>query len=283
MKRQNRILKAEDYEEPRCLLSGDPYGVTPEVIPVPIQRILRRMDEYMGRKDYEEAERHLLYWLEEAGLGHDRKGQLLICNELVGYYRKMADKEKAYRYGKEAESLLSALSMTESLSGGTTYVNIATACSAFGDNALAMTFFEKARAIYESSEYTRPDLLGGLYNNMGLACAALGRFSEASQFYGQAMEQMDQVTNGALEQAITCLNQANLVEAELGLEQGDSKICALLEEARGFLDRSDLPRDGYYAFVCEKCAPTFDYYGYFLYSKELLDRAEEIIRQSKSE
>ena len=31
---------------------------------------------------------------------------------------------------------------------------------------------------------------------------------------------------------------------------------------------------GYYAFVCEKCAPTFEYYGYFLAAQDLNERAE---------
>ena len=30
---------------------------------VPQQRIIEKMDEYMSRRDYAGAERHLLYWL----------------------------------------------------------------------------------------------------------------------------------------------------------------------------------------------------------------------------
>ena len=42
----------------------------------------------------------------------------------------------------------------------------------------------------------------------------------------------------------------------------------LLEEYR--------TRDGYYAFVCEKCATVFDYYGRFFYANELKARARRI-------
>ena len=34
--------------------------------------------------------------------------------------------------------------------------------------------------------------------------------------------------------------------------------------------------DGYYAFVCEKCASVFGYYGRFVYEGELLERARRI-------
>ncbi|MBR0411642.1 MAG: tetratricopeptide repeat protein [Eubacterium sp.] len=272
----NHILKPEDYVEPRCVLCGDPYGVTPEVKPVPQQRIIQKMDEYMSRRDYEGAGRHLLYWLEEARFGSDLKGQLMICNELVGYYRKMSDRENAFIRGEEALRLLSELHMEDSISAGTTYVNLATACNAFQENQRALELFYKAKLLYESSGQTRPDLLGGLYNNMALTCAALGRFDEAGDLYEKALSVMADVTDGELEQAITYLNMANAIEYEHGLEEGDEEICTCLDKALELLDTPTLPRDGYYAFVCEKCAPTFEYYGYFLAGKELTGRAEEI-------
>ena len=56
-KENDRILSKEDYVEPRCPLSGDPYGTVPEVKPVPQQRIIEKMDDYMGQKDYAGARR----------------------------------------------------------------------------------------------------------------------------------------------------------------------------------------------------------------------------------
>ena len=39
-------------------------------------------------------------------------------------------------------------------------------------------------------------------------------------------------------------------------------------------------RDGYYAFVCEKCASVFGYYGHFFYEKELKERAKAIYERN---
>ena len=64
----NEILNQEDYIEPRCLLCEEPYGAEKSVRSVPQMRIIDKMNEYMARRDYEGAERHLLYWLEEAEL-----------------------------------------------------------------------------------------------------------------------------------------------------------------------------------------------------------------------
>jgi len=244
--------------------------------PIPQQRVLDRMDEYMSRRDYAGAERHLLFWLAEAKQGGDLRGELLVRNELVGHYRKTGERDKAFESADAALALLDRLDFGETISAGTTYVNVATAIGAFGEHERALSLFEKARALYEGSAHTRPQLLGGLYNNMALTCAALGRWDDALSLYDLAMKRMAEAPNGALEQAITCLNMANLVEARDGMEQGEGEIFSLLDRAAELLDTPALPRDGYYAFVCEKCAPTFDYYGWFAEAEKLNGEAARI-------
>ena len=59
-------------------------------------------------------------------------------------------------------------------------------------------------------------------------------------------------------------------------EDTDEEIENLLEKAYEKLNDPQPPRDGYYAFVCRKCAPTFDYYGHFAIKEELNKRADEI-------
>ena len=109
---------------------------------------------------------------------------------------------------------------------------------------------------------------------------ALRRFGEACEAFLKALDIMGRVEHGALEQAITYLNLANMVEAEHGLEKGERKIGQYLDRAAALLDGAELPRDGYYAFVCEKCAPTFDYYGYFLVADDLNERARAIYERA---
>ena len=281
------------------------HGESADVIrPVPQQRIISKMNEYMSRRDYSGAERHLRYWLEEAELGRDLKGQLMLQNELIGHYRKTSQRGPAMESARKALELLAALEMEDTISAGTTYVNIATACNAFGDYDRSMEMFRRARAAYESSGYTEPQLMGGLYNNMGLTCTALKRYEEALELYEKALLVMAQVPDGELEQAITFLNMANAVEAQLGMEEGESRIYELVEKAEDlietkseellgkddalpaaqpgdgptayFLSREMRSRLGYYAFVCEKCAPSFSYYGYFLTAERLKDRSDRL-------
>ena len=87
--------------------------------PVPQRRIVEKMDEYMSRRDYAGAERHLLYWLAEAELGRDLQGQLMLRNEMVGHYRKTGQREKAMESAGRALELLAELGMESTISAGT--------------------------------------------------------------------------------------------------------------------------------------------------------------------
>ncbi len=276
----DRVLKPEDYVEPACVLCGEPYGAAPTVKAIPQQRIIEKMNEYMSRRDYAGAERHLLYWLEEARLGRDQGGELMLRNELVGHYRKVGNREQAFLHAKEALRLVDELGFAGTVSAGTTYTNVATAYNAFGANEEALVIFQKAKEAYEASPHTAPELLGGLYNNMALVLVAAGRFREADALYEKALSVMADVPGGCLEQAITYLNMADARTAEYGPEEAEGAVNDCLEKASALLLTGDAPHDGYYAFVCEKCAPTFSYYGWFLDAEELNRRAETIYREN---
>ena len=274
------ILMPEDYEEPRCLLCDEPYSAKGRVKSIPQQRVIEKMDEYMATQDYAGAERHLKYWLEEARLGGDLRGSLMVRNELIGHYRKTGEKEKAYESGEEAVKLIDELDFAGTISAATTYINLATACNSFGDNERAYSLFRKAQDIYEKAGAVRDDLAGGLYNNMALTCVGLGRYAEADSLYKKAIERMKRVPGGQMEIAITYLNMADALDREKGFANCENEIYALLDLACGLLDDRTDVSDGYYAYVCDKCAPTFSYYGYFMEAEELKNRVRDIYERS---
>ena len=276
----DNILRPEDYKEPRCVLCDEPFGAEPEVRPIPQQRVLQKVDEYMSHRDYAGVERTLLYWLDEAQLGHDKRGELMLRNEFIGHYRKVGDKAKAMDHIDKALALLPELHFEDSVSAGTTYTNSATACNAFGENERAIDLFQKAKTVYESSTRTDPKLLGGLYNNMALTLTDLKRYDEAWALYDHALNVMGKVPGGELEQAITYLNMADLHYTQAGSGLVDTEIEDDLAKAWQLLNAGNAPRDGYYAFVCEKCAPTFEWYGEDDRAAELTARAKEIYERT---
>ena len=273
---ENDWLRAEDYAEPRCLLCDEPHGAKPKPKRIPWQRVREKFDACTARNDYAAAERHMLYWLEEARLGGDLQGQFQIHNELMGLYRKTAQEEKAFASMDAALALTREMQIEDRTGAATAYLNAATVCNAFRQPERSLPLFVRAREIYEVELKPDDPRMGGLYNNMALTLAALGRYDEANALYRRALDVMATAPNGALEQAITYLNMADAAYAQYGDAQTDS----FLETALTLLEDESLPRNGYYAFVCEKCAPTFIDYGWTAYGKELQERAREIYERT---
>ena len=242
-----------DYTDPICPFCTDQFKKQPPVHPIPTG---------------------------EAEDGRDRHGMLTVENELMGLYRKTNRREKALESVKKALSLIDELNLGIAVVAGTTLTNAATVYKAFAMPEESIKLFEKAKAIYEKELSPDDSRLGGLYNNLGLTLTDLKRFDEAEEYYNKAMNVMSQNKNGELEVAITYLNLCDLYEAKLGSEQSEKIIDEYIEKAYELLNRDYLPKNGYYAFVCEKCAPTFGYFGRFLYQKELSDRARDIYERN---
>ena len=268
-------LEKEDYIDPACPLCGKP-GEIETVMSVPVDRIQRKLWEYEDASDWQGAERHLLYWLSEAEMNRDLRGALMLHNELMGFYRKQGKKDEALSHAEAAVRLIGELGMEDTVTAGTTWVNAGTVHEAFGDPVGGIDFFEKARETYERNLPEGNGRLGGLYNNMALALTSCGRYGEAGELFRKALDVMGKQKNGELEQAITWLNMADALEAELGAEDAAEYTGEYLDRAEALLDTPGIPRNGYYAFVCEKCAPVFGHYGYFAEEAELGKRVKEI-------
>ena len=273
-------LQPEDYTDPACPFCTDQYQKEPPVRSIPTGRVLDKLDEHFAKNDYAGAERHLLYWRKEAELGRDRRGELLIANELMGLYRKTGRLDEAKKEAETALSLSEELGVENETAGGTACLNAATVYKAAGEPARSLALFEKARAVLEKTAADQPGLLAGLYNNTALTLVDLARFDEAQKLYEKALDLLTNVKNGQADAAVTWLNLADLYTARDGAEGAEKSVAACVERAAALLDGPDLPRDGYYAFVCEKCAPVFGYYGYFLLEQTYRERAKNIYERT---
>ena len=243
---------------------------------IPVARVIEKLDEYFRKNDYPGAKKHLLYWLDEAKASGDSNGMLLLNNELMGLCRKLGEGEQALDFSHKALELIEKMGIENNVGAATTYLNCATVYKAFERVQDAVPLFEKARTIYENNLSPKDERLGGLYNNMALALVDLERFDEADELYKKAISVMQANENSQPEQAITYLNMASAAEMRWGLEGAQEIISGCAEKAMELLDACHSQTDANYAFVCDKCASVFGYYGYFLYKKELEERSRRI-------
>lgn len=258
----------EDYTEKCCCAAS--------TATVPTDRVLGKLDRFFAADDYDGAEKHLLYWVNEAKNLGDEHGLLLLSNECIGLYRKRGDRDKALGFSRSVLDLCAEMGLEDSVTMATAYINAATAHTAFGESDKALGLYEKAQELYEKYLPQGDERLGGLYNNMGLAVAALGDVQRAYGLYEKALAVMTSVRGGETGVAITYCNLADLAAKERGDVDAEEQIGIYLEKAMAALDSASDRRDGAYAYACEKCAPTFGYYGYFIYEETLDGRARSI-------
>ena len=274
-------LKPEDYLEPECVLCEKPIGFKQNRQMIPQKRISAKLDDLMAHQEYRQAEDLLQYWQGEARLNGDRQGEFMLCNEMMGFYRKIGEKEKSYQAVEKALVMLDELGYRNSVSGAIAYTNIATVYVNFEEAEKALPYFEKARDIYQLNASGTEFKIASLHNNMATALVSLERYDEAEKLFLQAIDILNDYGHQQLEVAITYLNILDLKIAQAGVDNFDDNVAQpYLEKARDNLDSSDLERDSYYAFVADKCVSIYEFFGWFRYANQLKERIREINERS---
>ena len=194
----------------------------------------------------------------------------------MGVLRKSGKTEEAIRAAEEALALAKDPAVSgDPVSAATCLINTGTVLTAADRPADAVPLFEMASQIYEKVLPGDDARLGGLYNNMALSRTDIGDYSGALKDFQKALAVMGKQDQGEKEQAVTWLNIADLYELRDGTE-GATDIDRCVSEAEELLESRRLVHDADYAFVLEKCAPVFDYYGHFYFAEVCRTRAAAI-------
>ena len=246
-------------------------------IRIPLSRIIEKVDSLFNKNDYLEAGKLLEYWLKEASALKDRQGELSILNELIGYYRKVKNEAKALESINKALLLLDVLEQKGSITGGAVLLNCATAFKAFEKSDKALPLYLEAENIYKNLLDSNDERFGGLYNNFALALVDLNEFDKAIDYYYKAIAVMQKIDNGKQDLAITYVNLAHLFD-----QKGDKreKSVDCLFKAYELLNDDSIIKNGYFAYVLSKCAPSFKYFGFDKIATELETLSKEIYERS---
>lgn len=226
---------------------------------IPVKKIIDELDSLFSKNDMEKAGGLLEKWERISRDIGDVSGEITIQSELVGYYRKTAEKEKALRCVERALSLISLSGQEDTISGATVLLNCATTMKAFNKSEDALPLYQKARSVFEKRLDKKDPLHAGFCNNFALALADLKRYKEAEELYECALEAL-KGTPKELDCAVTYVNMAHLYE-EWQPDGFREKISHAMENALLSLCDTSLERNGYMAFVYSKCAPSFSYFG----------------------
>ena len=272
------MLDPFDYKEPGCPLSDgkkfyypspdDPKGT------VPVRRIIEKLDSYFAVNDTRGAGDFLRHWEAEAQELGDRRGEITIQSELMGYYRKEGLETEAMEAVRRGLYLIEAEKIADTVPAATVMLNAATVYKTFGRPSEALELYEKASAIYSRELSDDDPLVAGLYNNSALALCDLGRYEEAENLFVQAAAIMSLSDDGGCDEAATYVNMADMYEAWRGAD--DPAIAECLDSAWEILDSDGIKKDSYYAFVASKCAPSYEHFGQSEKAKILAERSKKI-------
>lgn len=256
----------------KCCCTKEPIGT------IPIGRIIDKLDILFSHNEMDEVGEVLRYWENEARALNDDKGLLEILSEEIGYYRKVGDKVRGLKAVDEALFMLNCNQNESSVNNATIYLNCATTMKAFGKAEEAMPYYQKAKEAYERLLPADDFRLAGLYNNYATALKDLERYDEARENYLKAIKLLEAKEDVFGEIAVSYVNLAHL-EYDAAFAKGESaddRVDECLEKAYACLDNPKIKRDGNYAYICEKCAPAYEFFGYFMQRAELERRAKEI-------
>ena len=239
---------------------------------IPIPGIISECDRLFNAGKGAESGAYLEHWQREAAQCGDLSGELSVVNELVGFYRMNKLPEKGKQAVARALELIEKLDIADTVSGGTILLNCASALHSFAELDNAMELFNRSYAAY-AKNLPQDDLnFAGLLNNMSSVYADKGDFHSAIICCIEAGEILHK-ENKIMDRAVTLVN---MLQLHLRFETDSTEVHHLIAEAMKCFDDPAVPRDGYYAHTCTKCAEVFGAAGRKDHESELLKRAKEI-------
>ena len=154
------------------------------------------------------------------------------------------------------------------------YINAATTLSFFGREEEGLRLYDKAADCYISGNLTETYEYAALLNNKAGTLNELKRYDEAEENWKDAIEILKKLGFHDGEIAISLVMLAHLTF------ERDNTSCetveALLDEAWDYLNSDNQPKDGNYAYVLRKCAPSFEFFQRSIEAQALRDVAREI-------
>lgn len=236
-----------------------------------IREIIAGADRLFNNGKTEELGGYLRRWRAAAAECGDKAAELSILSELMGHYRMAGDKERGLEAVQSGFALIEKLGISDTAAAGTIRLNGATVLQAFGMIGEALEHYRKVMECYNRNLPAGDQRFAGLFNNMASAYAAVGDLKTAEDHYLKALELLKQ-HGQIMDQAVALVNLARLYAAA---DPGDELVKISLECAMECFNSPEIPRDGYYAHTCRKCASAFGELGSIEDEKILNMRADK--------
>ena len=195
-----------------------------------INGFFAKLDAFFAGRDMQAAEAYMKESLNTAEDSGDLRSATAICNELGGYFRKLArDVEQLGLSGSEHHA--------------TTLINYATTCTQAGEREKALSFFQKAAEIFAEKGLTADYRVAALHNNISSLYQDAADLPNAEKHLRMALSVLEGLEGTGLEAAITYTNWAQLCLAADRLADAEEKVLLAL----GAFEKAGGGHDTHYA------------------------------------
>ena len=227
-----------------------------------IDRVLKKLDEYFNNNDLLGAGEYLSFWECEARNTSDDRALLSILNEYLGYCRRVNNKEKAIATIDECKLLIDKLGILDTISAATIFINAATTSAHFGNVEEGLILYDKAKKCYTNLNKKDTYEYATLLNNSASVMSILKKYDNAERNYLEAIEILKKIGNhdGEIALSLTMLAHITFDKACDPDDSTYQKVESLLDESITYLKSDKIVRDGNFAFILDKIAPSFDYF-----------------------
>ena len=201
-----------------------------------IDEFMSGLDELYEKQKYDQVEKYLLNGLTVAG---DSEEALVILNDLMGYYRAVSRHEDMVRGAEKVLNLINKMKLEDTISHGTSLLNIATGYRAAGKYEESEIYYQKAKEIFERCIKGPDYRVATLYNNLGLLYMEIGRPDKAQKCSEKALEITLQLSGADAELASTYANLGNVyftIGKREEAEKNMKKAVELYEKLPGNVD-----------------------------------------------
>ena len=245
---------------------------------IDIERFLKKLDNYFSTNDLSNACDCIDFWEKEARNAGDDRALLTILNERLGLSRRVNDSEKGLLAIEECKSLIEKLNLTNSISAATIYINAATTSSHFGKDNEGLLLYEKAKNCYIDKGQTNTYEYATLLNNSAGVLSKLKKYDDSEKNYLEAIDILKRLGNRDGEIALSLVMLAHITfdRSDAPDDSVYEKVENLLDESIKYLKSDKIVRDGNFAFILDKCAPSFDYFKRPGQAKAMRKLAKEI-------
>ena len=201
-----------------------------------IDEFMHGLDMLYKNQKYDQVEEYLLSGLEKAG---DSEEAIVILNDLMGYYRAVSRHEDMVEGAKRVLGLINKMKLEDTISHGTSLLNIATGYRAAGKYEEAEKNYYKAANIFEQCIKGPDYRVATLYNNLGILYIQTGRPELAKESILKALEMTLKLSNTKVELASTYANLGNvcfMLRENKEAEEYMKKSVAIYESLPGHMD-----------------------------------------------